>query len=84
MAVLRIGKLLIMRPHLGNDAIIIVHREDCRKDSPYLMSILIGDDEIFTIEFTREPDGSLYYRVEESANPEFVIEGHYPEYFEED
>lgn len=70
--------------HTGNDRIIIIQSNDIRKDSPFLISIAIGDDEIFVMELIHEPDGSLYYRVEERANPEFVIEGHYPEYFPEE
>ena len=45
--------------------------------------INIGDDNFLTLELKREPDGSLYYRVDEVANPDFVIEGHYPDYFPE-
>ena len=49
----------------------------------FRVSVAIGDNEIFLLNFINEHDGSLYYRVMECANPEFVIEGHYPEFFEE-
>ena len=69
--------------HRGNDVVVTIPTHAI-KESPFLVSVALGDDEIFTMEFIREPDGSLYYRVDEVANPEWVIEGHYPEYFEED
>ena len=48
-----------------------------------VVTLAIEDDPIFRIELIREDDGSLSYRVEEVANPHFVIEGNYPEYFPE-
>lgn len=45
--------------------------------------IRIGDDPFLVISLRNENDGSLYYLVEECANPDVSIEGHYPEYFPE-
>jgi len=71
--------------HDANDKIVTIPANSItRGGEPFLVSVAIGVDEIFLMEFIREDDGSLYYRVMESANPDFVIEGHYPEYFEEE
>jgi len=70
--------------HDANDMIVAIPANSITQGGePFLVSVAIGDDEIFLMEFIHEDDGSLYYRVMECANPEFVIEGHYPEYFEE-
>ena len=45
--------------------------------------INIGDDPFLSIVLRNEGDGSLYYYIEELANPDINIEGHYPEYFPE-
>ena len=49
---------------------------------PVTVAIYIGDDNFFTMMLMAEEDGSLYYHVQEDANPHEVIEGHYPEYFD--
>jgi hypothetical protein len=51
---------------------------------PLNVVVYIGDNNFLTLTLMAEEDGSLYYRVSEDANPDMVIEGHYPEYFEEE
>ncbi len=67
----------------NNDFIVCLRKSEIPHDGEAVITLAIEDDPIFRIELIREDDGSLYYRVEEVANPHFVIEGNYPEYFPE-
>lgn len=73
-----------MTTGLHRDDVVVTIPEHAIKRNPFIVSVRIADNQIFTMGFIRNSDGSLYYRVEEVANPEFVIEGHYPEYFDEE
>jgi hypothetical protein len=65
------------------DFIIRLKKSEIPSDGLAVVTLFIEDDPIVRIDLVHDRDDSLYYRVEEVANPDCLIEGSYPEYFPE-
>jgi len=66
-----------------NDFIIRLKKSEIPSEGLAIITLFIEDDPIFRVDLVHDLDDSLYYRVEEVANPDCLIEGSYPEYFPE-
>jgi hypothetical protein len=65
------------------DFIVRLKKSEIPSDGVAVVTLFIEDDPIVRIDLVHDRDDSLYYRVEEVANPDCLIEGSYPEYFPE-